>query len=144
MRSRDIYAELNERNELRKVTRYPLAVHRDCAMCVITFKDLSWKDQFAYLKDISTSGVGVESEKRMDPGFVWFRDRVGGHLGGVLMWGKQVGYNYRAGIEFVPLSREAEQFVHGQVGLLRARQPLPNPEAVMTTIIESLSRTRKH
>jgi hypothetical protein len=113
-------------------------------MCVITFKDLSWKDQFAFLKDISTNGVGVESEQRMDPGFVWFRERVGGHRGGVLMWGKQVGYNYRAGIEFVPLSREAEQFVHSQVGLLRAHQSLNKPEAIMTTILESLNRSRKH
>jgi hypothetical protein len=137
-------ADIYERNELRQVTRYPLAVHRDCAMCVITFKDLSWKDQFAFLKDISTSGVGVESEKPMDPGFVWFHERVGGHRGGILMWGRQVGYNYRAGIEFVPLSREAEQFVHDQVGLLRAHQPLLDAEAIMTTIIGSLSKTRKH
>jgi len=112
-------------------------------MCVITFKDFSWKDQLALLKDLSTNGVGVESEKQIDPGFVWFRDRVGGYRGGVMMWSKQVGYHYRAGIEFISLTREAEQFVQSQVGLLRANQRLRDPEAVISTIIQSLGRAKK-
>jgi hypothetical protein len=144
MRTSDIVSEIEKRNELRKASRYPLAVQRDCSMCIITFKDLSWKDQLALLKDISMNGVGVESEKQIDPGFVWFRDRVGGHRGGVLMWSRQVGYHYRAGIEFVPLSREAEQFVQSQVGLLRAHQRLSDPEAVISTIMQFLGKVRKH
>jgi hypothetical protein len=144
MRTSDIVSEIDKRNELRQVSRYPLAVHRDCAMCIITFKDLSWKDQLAFLKDLSMNGVGVESEKRIDPGFVWFHDRVGGYRGGVMMWSRQVGYHYRAGIEFVPLSREAEQFIQDQVGLLRAHQRLRDPEAVISTIMQSLGKIRKH
>jgi len=134
----------DERNELRQASRYPLAVQRDCAMCVITFKDMAWKDHLAYLKDFSMNGVGVASEKRIDPGFVWFRDRVGGHRGGVLMWSGQVGYKFRAGIQFLSFSREAEQFVEDQVGLLRAHQPLRQPEAILATIMESLGKGRKH
>lgn len=135
--------EIDERNEQRQAGRYPLAVQRDCAMCVITFKDMAWKDHLAYLKDISANGVGIESEKRIDPGFVWFRDRVGGHRGGVLLWSGRVGYNFRAGIQFLSLSREAEQFVHNEVELLRTHQPLRDPEAIMLTIMESLGRNRK-
>ena len=137
---------IDARNELRQTSRYPLAIHRDCSLCVITFKDLAWSDHVAYLKDISANGVGVgvESGKHIDPGFVWFRDRVGGHRGGVMMWSRQVGYIFRAGIQLVPLSREAEQFVQEQVGLLRSHQPLRQPEAIMSTIMASLGGDRKH
>jgi hypothetical protein len=135
---------IDERKELRQAGRYPLAVQRGCAMCVITFKDMAWQDHLAYLKDISTNGVGIESEKRIDSGFVWFRDRVGGHRSGVMMWSRQVGYNFRAGIQLVPLTREAEQFVQDQVKLLRAHHPLRHPEAIMATIMECLDGGRKN
>ncbi len=144
MRTSDSRSERDMQYDLRQASRYPLAVQRDCTLCIITFKDLAWSDHVAYLKDISANGVGVESEKRIDSGFVWFRDRVGGHRGGVMMWSRQVGYNFRAGIQLVPLSREAEQFVQDQVGLLRAHQPLRQPEAIMSTILESLNRAQKH
>ena len=144
MRTSDNITGIDKRNELRQADRYPLAVQRDCAMCIITFKDLAWKDHVASLKDISMNGVGIEAEARIDTGFVWFRDRVGGHRGGVLMWSRQVGYNYRAGIQFVPLSRDAEEFVDSQVSLLRDHKPLSNPTAIISTIMESMGRTRKN
>ena len=144
MRTSDEITDIDKRNELRQASRYPLAVQRDCAMCIITFKDLAWKDHVAFLKDISMNGVGVEAETRIDTGFVWFRDRVGGHRGGVLMWSRQVGYNYRAGIQFVPLSRDAEEFVNSQVSLLRDHQPLHDPTAIISMIMESMGRTRKN
>jgi len=143
MRNDDTRFARDMRNEMRQASRYPLAIQRDCSLCIITFKDLAWSDHVAYLKDFSANGVGVESEKRIDPGFVWFRDRVGGHRGGVMMWSEQAGYNFRAGIQFLSLSREAEQFVEDQVGLLRAHQPLQQPEAIMSTIMESLGRGQK-
>jgi hypothetical protein len=141
MRTSDEITDIDGRNGLRQASRYPLAVQRDCAMCVITFKDLAWKDHVAFLKDISMNGVGVEAETRIDTGFVWFRDRVGGHRGGVLMWSRQVGYNYRAGIQFVPLSRDAEEFVNSQVSLLRDHKPLHDPTAVISMIMKSMGRT---
>ena len=143
MKTGDTSFERDMRNELRQASRYPLAVQRDCSLCIITFKDLAWSDHVAHLKDISANGVGVESEKHIEAGFVWFRDRVGGHRGGVIMWSQKVGYNFRAGIQLVPLSREEEQFVQDQVGLLRANQPLPQPEAIISTVMESLARGRK-
>jgi hypothetical protein len=143
MKTIDSIREIDPRDDLRQVSRYPLAVQRDCQLCVITFKDLAWRDHTAYIKDFSIGGVGVESEKRIGQGFVWFKDRVGGHRGGVLMWSRQVGYNYRAGIQFVPLSRDAERFVQDQVGLLRAHQPMRNPEAIIATIMNSMGKERK-
>jgi hypothetical protein len=112
-------------------------------MCIITFKDLAWKDHVVSLKNISMNGAGVEAEKRIDTGFTWFRDRIGGHRGGVLMWSRQVGYNYRAGIQFVPLSRDAEEFVNSQISLLRDHKPLRHPTAVISTLMESMGTIQK-
>jgi hypothetical protein len=139
----DAVNKTDERNELRQAGRYPLAVKRDCEMCIITFKDFDWKDHVTLLKDISMHGVGVESNRRIGPGFVWFRDRVSGHRGGVLLWSRQVGRLYRAGIQFVPLSHEAEQFIHSQVDLLRANQPLRYPQAILSMIMGSIG-PQKH
>lgn len=127
-------------DEHRQQTRYPLAVQRECSLCLITFKDLSWSDHSAQLKDLSMGGVGVESERQIDRGFVWFRDRVGGCRGGVLLWSRRAGMNYRAGIQFVRLTRDQEQFVQQEVALVRSHQPLRNPAAIVATIMESMSR----
>jgi hypothetical protein len=114
---------------------------RECNLCVITFKDLAWKDHSAMLMDISRYGAGIESDGRIDPGFVWFRDRVGGFKGGVLMWSKEVERRHRAGIRFVPLSRSEEKFIDEQIALVRADKPLKDPVAVITTIMESLTHS---
>ncbi len=129
-------------NELRQSIRYPLAVRRNCNLCLITFKDLSWTDHTAQLKDISRDGIGIESEQPIDRGFVWFRDRVAGFRGGVLMWSRADGRNFRAGIQFVPLSRSQEQYVQEEVSMVRGHAPLRNPEAIIATIMESLGRKK--
>jgi hypothetical protein len=129
-------------DDMRQQTRYPLAFQRECSLCVITFKDLSWKDHAAQLKDISKGGVGIESEDRIDRGFVWFNGRVGGYRGGVLLWSRQTGFTYRAGIQLVKLTRDQEQFVQEQVSLVRAHEPLRNPEAIIATIMDSMTRNR--
>ncbi len=126
----------------RRSIRYPLDVQRECSLCLITFKDLAWADHKAQLRDISRDGIGIESERMIERGFVWFRDRVGGFRGGVLMWSRQEGPNFRAGIQFVPLSRSQEQYVQQEVSMVRDRAPLRNPEAIIATILESLSRKK--
>ena len=130
-------------NELRESIRYPLAVQRDCPLCLITFKDLEWSDYSAQLKDISRGGIGIESAEHIERGFVWFRDRVCGFRGGVLMWSRQAGMSYRAGIQFVPLSRTEERYVQEEVSMVRGHAPLRNPEAIIATIMASLERARR-
>jgi hypothetical protein len=115
--------------------------HRECSLCVITFKDLAWKDHSAVLIDISRHGAGIDSDAKIEPGFVWFRDRVGGHKGGVLMWSRAAGQRFRAGVRFVPLTRSEEKFINDQIALVRADKPLQDPVAVITTIMESLTHS---
>lgn len=123
----------------RQETRYPLAEQRECGLCIITFKDLAWKDHRAYLKDISPGGVGIESETLLDRGFVWFTEPVAGHRSGILLWNRLVGYNYRAGIQFVPLTHDQEHRIGASVETVRAHQPLRDPEAIVATILASMS-----
>ncbi len=115
-------------------------MQRECGLCVITFKDLMWSDHTAQLKDISRDGIGIELERPVDRGFVWFRNRVGGFRSGVLMWSSRQGRNFRAGIQFVPLSRTQEQYVQEEVQMVRDHAPMRNPEAIIATIMDSLSR----
>jgi hypothetical protein len=126
----------------RQSKRYEVeSKRRECTLCVITFKDLAWKDHSAILMDISRHGAGIESSTKIDPGFIWFRDRVGGFKGGVLMWSRPVGKRFRAGIRFIPLLRSEEQFINDQIALVRADKPLQDPVAVITTIMESLTNS---
>lgn len=128
--------------DMRQTTRYPLAVQRECSFCVVTFKDFDWRDFSVHLKDISMQGLGVQSENAIMPGFVWFRERVGGHRGGILLWSRKIGISFRAGIQFLNLSREEEQFVQKRIASLQQHEPIKDPEAVIATIMESLLRPK--
>ena len=75
--------------EMRHLARAPVGEKKDCAMSVISFKSLGWTDAVANLVDISPEDLGIEVQKRMEPGFVWFYDKVDGQNGGLLMWSKQ-------------------------------------------------------
>ncbi|HTP04057.1 MAG TPA: hypothetical protein VMM54_02740 [Nitrospirota bacterium] len=127
-------------DETRDVQRQPISVKRDCVLGIITFKQLEWKDHVAQIVDLSKKGVGVESITYLEPGFVWFRDRVGGYKGGVLVWSKQLGTKCRAGIKFLLLSRDAEQSVQERLARLKAHTPLRDPEEIIATLMESIDR----
>jgi len=127
-------------DEMRDVQRQPISVKRDCVLGIITFKQLEWKDHVAQIVDLSKKGVGVESITHLEPGFVWFRDRVGGYKGGVLVWSKQLGTKCRAGIKFLLLSRDAEQSVQERLARLKAHTPLRDPEEIIATLMESIDR----
>jgi hypothetical protein len=107
---------------------------------VINFKNHEWKDHSAQIVDISRHGVGLESAARMEEGFVWFRDRVGGFRGGVLMWSRQIGQGFRAGIRFVPLSIIEETAIREQIEHARIHKPLQIPERIIHTIMASMTK----
>jgi hypothetical protein len=127
-------------DEMRDVQRQPISVKRDCVLGIITFKQLEWKDHIAQIVDLSKKGVGIESITHLEPGFVWFKDRVGGYKGGVLVWSKQHGTRYRAGIKFLFLSRDAEQSVQERLARLKPHTPLRDPEEIIATLMESIDR----
>ncbi|HXY54397.1 MAG TPA: PilZ domain-containing protein [Nitrospirota bacterium] len=127
-------------NNKRDVQRQPITVKRDCNLGIITFKQLEWKDHVAHIVDLSKKGIGVESISYLEPGFVWFKDRVGGHRGGVLVWSKQLGAKYRAGIKFLALSRDAERSVQEHLSRSKPHTPVRDPEKIIATLMESIDR----
>lgn len=127
-------------NRIRGVQRYPVTSHRDCSMGLITFQQLEWNDHRAQLVDISVVGVGIESSQRIDPGLVWFKERIGGYKSGVLMWSRPCGDGFRAGIKFVHLSRSEESYLQEQALNAVPREPLRDPDQIISAIIESVKK----
>jgi hypothetical protein len=125
-------------SEMRDIQRQPIVVRRDCTMGVIGFKQLAWSDHVARIVDINRKGVGVELNASVEPGFVWFKDRVWGHRGGLLLWSGQVGDRYRAGIKFLALSREEERTLQNHVKEAGHNRPLMNPEKLVSSLLDSL------
>lgn len=124
----------------RQATRQLITIHRDCVLGLISFKHLEWKDHLAHVVDISGSGVGIESHGRMEPGFVWFHDRLGGHRSGVLLWSRRQDGKYRSGIKFVPLSADQENCLREQISASPPHRPVRDPGAIVNTIIDSLKK----
>jgi len=126
----------------RGIQRYPITVKRDCNLGVITFNELEWSDHVAQIVDISVIGLGIVSQQRLEPGLVWFKSHVGGFKSGVLMWSKQEGSAFRAGIRFVPLSREEETYLQEQVQKSRPSQPLRDPHQIISSMLDSIQKER--
>jgi hypothetical protein len=125
---------------MRTAQREPVVENRDCSLGIITLKHFEWKAHVAQLVDLSSKGVGIESNANLDKGFVWFKERVGGHKGGVLIWSKQLGTKYRAGIKFLNLSPEEEEYVEDRIDRFKPHIPLREPEQIIKTLIESDKR----
>lgn len=124
----------------RQSHRYQVIQRRNFHVCVIPYKTLQCSVIVAHVVDFSKNGVGIEAVQRLEPGFVWFKDRIMGFKGGLLLWGKQAGERYRAGIRFVPLTHDKERIVQEQIDAIRPLQPLPNPEVIVSTILEAMTQ----
>jgi hypothetical protein len=120
----------------RHSQRQPITVKRDCAMDIIKFKELDRTDHHGHIVDISKSGVGIESNTPMEPGFVLFRDRIWGQHSGVLLWSKQVGTQYRSGIRFVPLPHDAALSADKHSAQSGPHEPLKDLEKIVKMMIE--------
>jgi hypothetical protein len=124
----------------RQSNRYEIVQRREFTLWVIPFKSLECASLIAHVVDLSKFGAGIESDQSLKPGFVWFKDRIGGFKAGLLVWGRQKDGKYRAGVKFVPLSRDREQLVQEQILAMRPNHPIHNPEVIISTILESMTR----
>ena len=127
----------------RQARRYQVVQLREFPLTLIPFKNLVSTDLVAHVIDISKQGVGIESDHPLQPGFVWFKDRINGFKGGLLVWAKPSGARYRAGVKFVPLSHSREQLVQDRMTSTQPRQPPINPEVIISTILEAMTEDRK-
>ena len=132
-----------EQTPPRQAHRYQVVQLREFPLTLIPFKSLVSSDLVAHVIDISKQGVGIESDHTLQPGFVWFKDRINGFKGGLLVWARKAGERYRAGIKFVPLSHSREQLVQDRMTSMQPREPLHNPEVIISTILEAMTEDRK-
>ncbi len=127
----------------RGIQRYRLTSQRTFSIGVIAFVQPTRTDHIVQIVDFSVVGVGIESAERIEPGLVYFKEPVGGQKFGVLVWSKQRGKRYRAGIKFVVLSSEEEVCLLEQVKqpyLDTAPRP---PDKIIASLLESIQRETK-
>lgn len=127
---------------VRGIRRHAVTSLRSCSLGVITGNGLERTDHTVRIVDLSIIGMGIESDEPIDTGFVSFSERVGGHKYGLLMWCKPSGDRYRAGINFVTLSRKDEQYIDEQMQLSETHRPLRDPRLIISSMIESLNKER--
>lgn len=125
--------------EHRHALRHSIVIERICPLGVITFKKLEWSDFLARLIDISRDGAGIESESVMEPGFVFFKDRLAGNKSGVLMWSRRDGNRFRGGIRFLPLTPDQELDLCGDLSRYASYKPVRSPEEMIDALMRTLA-----
>lgn len=130
-------------DQRKRLRRHSVAVQRDCSLGVITFDNLEWMDHSARIVDLSVTGLGIESDKPLEPGIIWFKDCVYGQKCGVLVWCKQSGFGYRAGIQFITLNHAEEEYLRKQVERSQPCKPLQDPERIVATLVDYLRKDRE-
>jgi hypothetical protein len=98
-----------EQESRRKSPRKPYNDNLGIPITIVQFGKLHRHDITVKGTDISDGGVGIESDMRIAPGFVWFWRRVGIQKAGIVMWSKRFDGTYRAGIQFLRIPPEAEE-----------------------------------
>jgi len=93
--------------------------------------------------DISVIGVGIETNARIEPGLICFREQIGGQKYGVLVWSKLKGDRYQAGIQFVILSPEEEAYLQEQVKKSPPCHSLRDPDKIIASLLESVKNELK-
>jgi hypothetical protein len=124
----------------RQSQRQPIVVKREFDLGVFASKQLDRTDHHASIVDISNSGVGIESNTPIEPGLVWFRDRIWGQHSGMLLWSKQVGTLYRSGIRFALLPHDAEPGANNHFAQSGPREPLKDPARFIAMQLESIKQ----
>jgi hypothetical protein len=88
--------------------------------------------------DVSITGVGVESDQPIEPGMIWFNEDVFGHRCGAVMWCKNTGARYQAGIQFIPLNPFQEKYIAQQVRQSQPNKPIHDPERFVESLIQHI------
>jgi len=117
------------------VRRYIAATDRKCSLDVISFRDLQWTNYIVRIVDLSVIGIGIEVHKPIQPGIVWLKDRVFGQKCGTVVWCKQIGALYRAGIQFIHLTGQEEEYIRSQIELPKICNSIRDPDGIIAALI---------
>jgi hypothetical protein len=134
-------SEVTERIErVKGVKRRRLSPARECPVGGISLHDLTWSDHLIKILNYSVIGIGIESDRPIEPGVIWFKENIYGQKCGFLMWCKQSDSGYRAGIQFISLTREEEEYMGRQIEQVQLLQPVPDPDRLIATLFARIKR----
>jgi hypothetical protein len=122
------------------VKRYLVEAARECPLGVISFDTFRWTEYMVRIVNLSVLGAGIHAPHRIDPGLVWFKERVCGYKCGILKWSAETGPPYRAGIEFLSLSREVEEYLQKQSEQLLPSRSISDPDHILETLIATVNK----
>lgn len=125
------------------IRRYFIASHRTSSLHLIPFDKLTRSEHIVRIADLSVVGVGIESKDPLEPGLACFEDLVGGHKFGIITWCKRLDEGYRAGISFVTIPREKEEYILNEVKQAPAHKALRDPENVIKTLLKSIKPAKE-
>ena len=128
-----------EKQRSMGIQRHRVSRERDCSLGVIAFNSLNLSDYQAKIVDLSVIGIGIESPEPIQPGIVWFKKCVSGQNYGSVVWCRPMaGGLYRAGIQFLTLSREEEEYLRRQFEQGRPNSPVADPDQLIARLIEDI------
>ena len=117
------------------IKRHLVSIGRHCSLIVISFKNLERADHYVKILDYSISGLGLECDQPIEPGIVWFKERVYGQRCGFLLWREKNNARYRGGIQFISLTRTEEEYLRQQIEQVKPGQPVQDPEQIIPRLI---------
>ncbi len=122
------------RNQRKEVIWHPVSSDLNCYLGIISFNDLVRRDYLTRIVNRSIIGMGIEVGHPIQPGVVWFKERVNGQTCGVLMWCNQIGSRHRCGVRFVSLTRIEEEYLRCQIEQVKPFAPVQDPDRIITRL----------
>ncbi len=113
------------------IHRQPVSDQRLFCFGIVSLRELTWSIHSASIIDIGREGFRIETSERIEPGLLWFRDRIRGNRGGVLEWSRPHGGRFRAGVRFVPLSWNVERYVQERARRALSHRPHRHPVDIL-------------
>ena len=135
-----VFLSETEKKMTRGIQRYRLTSPRTYSLDVIAFAQPTRTEHIVRIVDFSVVGVGIELAERIEPGLVYFKEPVGGQKFGVLVWSNQRGDRYRAGIKFVVLSSEEEEYLLEQIKQPDLDMAPGARDKIISSMLESIQR----
>jgi hypothetical protein len=117
-------------------------MEQDCRLGVIAFENLVWTEHGVKIIDLSVTGIGIETERQIEPGIIWFKEHVCGQRCGFLVWCKKSGDRYRGGIQFVTLTRADEEYLRRQVNQVQPLESFQDPDRLLAKMMDGINIDR--
>ncbi len=99
---------------MESTRRYPRHTYNEIPeipVTIIQFGKLERMDLTVRCVDISDGGLGIIADIPLSPGFVWFRDPLHKHKGGMIVWSRKDDSGFRAGIQFLPIPQSPGDYL---------------------------------